>query len=67
MARKVSGRPMKLSLENCIPNFILNMKYDNVNVLIYDSHDWNSLRSSLCDDTFFIASCIKLTVVLKGR
>lgn len=55
VARKVSGRPMKLSPENRILNFILYMKYSN----------W--LRSSLCDDAFFIASCINLTMVLKGR
>lgn len=52
----VTGRPMKLSPEQRLMNFILFMKCDNV--VTWDAFVWNWARSSIYDDTFFVASCI---------
>jgi hypothetical protein len=50
------GRPFKLRPEQRLLNFILYMRHDNIT--IYDAYMWNWCRSSVCDDTIFVASCI---------
>jgi hypothetical protein len=45
----------KLTLEQCLFNFILYMKHDNV---MYDASMWNWSKSALFNDALFIASCI---------
>lgn len=54
--RVLSGRPMKLTPEQRLLNFIMYLKHDNV--ISYESFQWNVARSTLCDDVIFIASCI---------
>jgi hypothetical protein len=50
------GRPMKLSPEQRLLNFILYLKHDNIT--LFDTYLWNYSKSAVCDDTIFIASCI---------
>lgn len=52
----VSGRPAKLTPMQWFLNFILYLKHNNV--ISYHSLHWNWSRSSLCNDTLLIASCI---------
>ena len=56
--RVTNGRPMKLAPEQCLFNFIMHLKHDNV--VAYESFQWNVDRSNLCDDAIFIASCINV-------
>jgi hypothetical protein len=48
-------------LEQHLLNFILCMKHDNVTM--YDAFMRNWFKFTLCDDAFFIASCIKHALV----
>jgi hypothetical protein len=50
------GHPSKLCLEQCLLEFILYMKHDNV--YMYDIFLWNWSKGEICDDTIFIASCV---------
>ncbi len=52
----VSNKPSKLTFEQCLLNFILYMKHDNV--IMYVAFMWNWLKFTLCDDAIFITSCI---------
>jgi hypothetical protein len=56
--RVTNGGPTKLTPEQCLLNFIVHLKHDNV--VAYESFQWNVDRSSLCDDAIFIASCINV-------
>jgi len=46
----------KLCLEQCLLEFILYMKHDNV--YMYDVFLWNWSKGVICDDTIFIAFCV---------
>ncbi len=52
----VSSIPSKWTLKYHFFNFNLHMKHDNV--IKYDPFIWNWSKSTLCDDTSFITSCI---------
>lgn len=52
----VSGRPMKLTPAQRLMNFVLYMKHDNT--IQWDAFTWNWATTSVCDDSFFIASCV---------
>lgn len=52
----LSGRHVKLTLEQRLLNFVIYMKHDNV--IYFDSFLWNLLRSTVCDDALFVASCL---------
>jgi hypothetical protein len=54
---KKGGRPPKLTPQQRLLNFILYLKHDNST--IFDAHQWNWAKSSVCDDAVFIASCIE--------
>lgn len=56
----LQGRPAKLTPEERLLNFVLYMKHDNT--LTHDSHHWNWSRSSLCDDAYFVASCLNVAL-----
>jgi hypothetical protein len=51
----------KLTMEQCLLNFILHMKHDNITK--YDAFMWNWSKSAINDDGMFIASCINFTIV----
>lgn len=50
------GRQPKLSPQQRLLLFILYMKHDNT--VRMDAFTWNWSKSSTCDDTLFVASCI---------
>jgi hypothetical protein len=50
------GWPCKLTLKQCLLNFLLYFKHDNVT--IHDAFMWNWSKISICDDVIFIWSCI---------
>lgn len=51
-----AGRPSKLSPQQRLMSFVIYMKHDNIST--FDAALWNWARSSMCDDSIFIASCI---------
>jgi hypothetical protein len=53
---KGPGRKPKLNEQQRLLNFLLYLKHDNTT--IFDAHQWNWAKSSVCDDAIFIASCI---------
>jgi hypothetical protein len=55
----VSSKPSKLTLEQCLFNFILYMKHNNITM--YHTFMWNWSKYALCDNAHFIASCISHT------
>ncbi len=55
----VSRKPSKLALGQCLFNFILYMKHNNITM--YDTFMWNWSKYALCDNALFIASCINHT------
>ena len=50
------GRPPKLSPQQRLLAFVLYLKHDNTTM--FEAHQWNWAKSSVCDDAVFIASCI---------
>jgi hypothetical protein len=52
----ILGMPSKLTPEQCLFNFILYMKHDNITM--YDAFMWNWSKFALFNDALFIASCI---------
>lgn len=56
MPRSVFGRLPKLSPDQRLLHFIMYMKHDNA--VRYDAFTWNWSKSSSCDDSGFVASCI---------
>jgi len=60
-AHCTSNQPSKLTLEQCLLNFILYMKHDNITK--YDAFMWNWSKNVINDDDMFIASCINYTIV----
>ena len=51
------GRQPKLSPAQRLLHFIMYLKHDNV--VRYDAFSWNWSKSSSCDDSIFVASCIE--------
>lgn len=47
---------VELTPEQCLLNFILYMKHDNV--IYLDSMFWNWSRLVVCDDVIFVALCV---------
>ena len=54
--RGQGGRPPKLLPEQRLLNFVMFLKHDNT--ATFDSCQWNWARSSVNDDSLFVASCI---------
>jgi hypothetical protein len=57
--RGLGGRPPKLTPEQRLLNFVTLLKHDNT--ATFDSCQWNWSRTSVNDDSLFVASCINLT------
>jgi hypothetical protein len=53
-------RPSKLTLEQCLLNFILYIKHNNVTK--YDAFLWKWKKIAINDDGIFISSCINSTI-----
>jgi hypothetical protein len=53
---KLAGRPPKLHPAQRLLNFLMFLKHDNS--CNHDAFQWNWARSSICDDSIFIAKCI---------
>jgi hypothetical protein len=57
----ISGWPSKLTPEQCLFNFILYIKHNNVTK--YDAFLWKWRKIAINDDGIFISSCINSTIV----
>lgn len=61
----LSGRPPKLTPEERLLSFILYMKHDNT--IYVDAQRWNWSRTSVSDDSIFVASCVNEALELEIR
>jgi len=58
---KLFGQPSKLTPKQCLLNFILYFKHDNVTM--QDTFMWNWFKTSICDAALFILPCINEAIV----
>jgi hypothetical protein len=58
---KLFGQPCKLTPKQCLLNFILYFKHDNVTM--QDTFMWNWFKTSICDEALFILPCINEAIV----